>query len=529
MYSTLDLQKLVQMLSFLGISPGSAAPPHSVVLGGGTNAAPGVAGTLLASNGVAVDPSFKTLAALGIQVALGYTPAHAGANSDITSLLGLSTPLSIGQGGTGANTSAAARAALGAAASGTNTDITSLASPALGAATATTAARGMNSNEVATTAFVLRQAPFINILDYGGDPTGVSDNSAAFGAALAACTANRVCIYFPPGKYLFSVAIGYTFSSSAATFSILGAGANVTEITFPNISSGITINYDGPFNSVHIRDLSITTGQVAAGTIAISLIQLVTPISNPALTALSDITNVTIRGADGYAITDYWSFGIAANSVSNINFTNVMIVGSGAQLGQGVFLEATGANAPPVVFNFSGCWIGYVQFGVNVADFVQGVTINQCNFFACQNGFIVGGGVTGLDQLTIANSQFACDVNISMASEFQNCMITGNLFIIITNGFGIFYSAAVLFTIVGNTFQNGNSGTGETGIYINNTSGVAGVITGNVFRALADAIKLDTAASGVNVQSNFYAGMTSHNVNNLGTGNTLGGVTGATD
>jgi hypothetical protein len=35
------------------------------------------------------------------QAALGYTPAHSGANSDITSLSGLTTPLSTAQGGTG--------------------------------------------------------------------------------------------------------------------------------------------------------------------------------------------------------------------------------------------------------------------------------------------------------------------------------------------------------------------------------------------------------------------------------------------
>ena len=37
------------------------------------------------------------------QAALGYTPAHSGANSDITSLTGLTTPLSVLQGGTGQN------------------------------------------------------------------------------------------------------------------------------------------------------------------------------------------------------------------------------------------------------------------------------------------------------------------------------------------------------------------------------------------------------------------------------------------
>lgn len=54
--------------------------------------------------------------------------AAAGANSDITSLTGLTTALSIAQGGTGQVSAPAARAALGAAASGANSDITSLSS-----------------------------------------------------------------------------------------------------------------------------------------------------------------------------------------------------------------------------------------------------------------------------------------------------------------------------------------------------------------------------------------------------------------
>lgn len=52
--------------------------------------------------------------------------ASAGANTNITSLGGLTTPITIAQGGTGAGTAALARAALSAAKSGANGDITSL-------------------------------------------------------------------------------------------------------------------------------------------------------------------------------------------------------------------------------------------------------------------------------------------------------------------------------------------------------------------------------------------------------------------
>jgi len=49
-----------------------------------------------------------------------------GANGDITSLSGLTTALSVAQGGTGSTTNAGARSNLGVAAKGANSDITSL-------------------------------------------------------------------------------------------------------------------------------------------------------------------------------------------------------------------------------------------------------------------------------------------------------------------------------------------------------------------------------------------------------------------
>ncbi len=68
----------------------------------------------------------------------------------IPAITGMTTPLSVAQGGTGAASNAAAPYAL----KGANTDITSLNAPALGAATATTQAVSDNSTKVATTAFV---------------------------------------------------------------------------------------------------------------------------------------------------------------------------------------------------------------------------------------------------------------------------------------------------------------------------------------------------------------------------------------
>jgi hypothetical protein len=78
----------------------STLAAHAVLIGEGASAvataAPGAAGNILGSNGAGADPSFQTKAALGL--------AASGANSDITSLSGLTTALSVAQGGTGRQT-----------------------------------------------------------------------------------------------------------------------------------------------------------------------------------------------------------------------------------------------------------------------------------------------------------------------------------------------------------------------------------------------------------------------------------------
>ncbi|MDI3441606.1 tail fiber domain-containing protein [Erwinia sp. V90_4] len=72
------------------------------------------------------DRSTFTGPSWGYMAAQYANKAAKGANSDITSLTGLTTALSVAQGGTGGKTQAEGRSGLGAAASGANTDITSL-------------------------------------------------------------------------------------------------------------------------------------------------------------------------------------------------------------------------------------------------------------------------------------------------------------------------------------------------------------------------------------------------------------------
>ncbi len=70
-----------------------------VASSGGTNPVISMAQATAIVNGWLSSADWATFN--GKQNALGYVPAHSGANSDITSLTGLTTPLSTGQGGSG--------------------------------------------------------------------------------------------------------------------------------------------------------------------------------------------------------------------------------------------------------------------------------------------------------------------------------------------------------------------------------------------------------------------------------------------
>lgn len=133
----------------------------------------------LLQNGTPADATQVMADFFQLQNDVNANAAHNGANSDITSLTGLTTPLGIAYGGTGTTTGLSAVAAPLAspnftgvptaptAAPGTNTTqlattafvssaaFAPLASPALtGVPTAPTAAPGTNTTQLATTAFV---------------------------------------------------------------------------------------------------------------------------------------------------------------------------------------------------------------------------------------------------------------------------------------------------------------------------------------------------------------------------------------
>jgi hypothetical protein len=554
--------------------------------------------------------------------------ATAGANSNITSLSGLTTPLSVSQGGTGTTASTGSGSVVFATSP-------SLASPSLtGSPTASTPAQFTNSTAIATTAFVkaagfqypssgglvfsssatlttsqfnnwgifnsasavvtlpssastavgatftfmgggtggtvsaggsdsivrssaasastliipiastftitnegggvwyvtqtgtgTRSNDCQNILNYGADPTGVNDNSAAWTRALNAGLSIYKCVYFPTGTYNFTSQASY--AANAGSIMVVGDGPNLSTLTFASGVSGIVVTTTNGGLLAHVRDLSVWTRGAGSGTVGMYFSNS-SSTGGPQPQEQSDVTNVTIRGADGYNATNFWTYGINVNGWSQWNFTNVYVSGGSSFSGTAVQL---GSTNPPngIVYNFNACTFNFVGYGIVYGNNIQGVTVNASNFDT-NIGIYVPSGESGLDQLAVVNSQFgigvASGIGISVNSFLPNVQLSNNLFIIPGTGTGVSLSNTGLFSIVGNSFNQGSGVTAINGISVANTNGTnPGIITGNIFFGMVggSAVALFSTANHVNVQSNVYLGNGTNVSNGCSATCTVGG------
>jgi hypothetical protein len=370
-------------------------------------------------------------------------------------------------------------------------------------------------------------------MDYGGDNTDTNDNSTAWANTLAASpnTSAHKCVYLPAGKYKFTSNISYTLPASGiGSITVKGDGLDNTILHFPS-GNGLTITFPTGRVSAHVQDLSITTGATGAGT-GLSYVAS-GAVSDPASTPGSTVTNVAIHGDDGYsggAYTDYWGTGMLIEGVTYVQAYNLNIAGPASHAGDGLFIEGFGTSfAVGTAINSSN--FTALTHGIVYGPYVQGVTVVQSSFPGDTVGIISAASEAGLlDGLLVSGCEFATTLYaIATQTAILNVQITGNQFEVIANsGQGVVLSLNDAFTVIGNIFEQ-SSATGVTGLIIGSSSG-AGIVTGNQFINLAQAITLQSGAANINVQSNSYL-LNSANVQNLGgtacppsgVGNCIGG------
>jgi hypothetical protein len=377
-------------------------------------------------------------------------------------------------------------------------------------------------------------------LSYGGVGDGVTDNAQTIMSAINSLPQNGGCISFPAGKFALSTNIAYALPARNFSLTLVGAGGDSTILFWPTANAGLSFTYNYMGNSIHIRDMSLTVG-VAGGQNAINLVQNYQTPGSTGYNAFSDFTDITIRGDDAFTndaslnAQDYWNIGLNISGVSNINVQSAMFEGpfSGGYTNKGVGIEIAGAatSAGNVIYsgvlNITASSFNTIGIGVVYGSNAQGVSISNANFTGGEYGILTVPNEPGVDQLSIANSQF----NASAAGIYTQTAIPGlsvatSLFLIPIGSVGMNLSQSGGANISGNTFQSISltSPTNSNGVVVNNTVGGGTVITGNQFNQLTTAVWLQTQSTKVNIQTNFYNGDTNTVVNqSVIQGNTVGG------
>jgi hypothetical protein len=397
---------------------------------------------------------------------------------------------------------------------------------------APTAAVGTNNTQVATTGFVhnaLTGSPAtpvqtFTLEQFGGAGDGTTSNDSAWSSALTSIGSGSGAVILGCGTYVFSAGVAASITSGKS-LTVKGQGADVSIILFSS-NSGMTLNYGDQYSSSHVRDLSFKCG--TTGGFGLKLYQASSD-TNPANTALRDVTGVTFTGSDGYSASNYFGYSLFIDNVSNVN---VISCSFNMPAGQGIGMQIQGrgtASTYGVVYNLLNC----VFFGGNInfvyGEWVQGVTIAQTNFTGSNVGIYAAASTAGsLQGLAVSSCQFACiNENILLSTQVSNVCLSNNLFLNANPSATatIFvYGILVNFNIVGNQFNASPQGSTE-GIIV--TGGGNGTITGNVFGGLYKAFDLTAGTSNIIVQSNSYVnvgiGGTPVLYTNSGMNNFIGG------
>lgn len=262
--------------------------------------------------------------------------AAAGANSDITSITGLTTALTVAQGGTGATTAGGARTNLGAAASGANSDITSLLNSAgiqIGAPTGgalgpgTINATGLFINGVGAAAggsvsSVALSAP--SIFTVSGSPVTTTGTLALSysGTALPVANGGTGQTTYTDGQLLIGNSTGNTLTKATLT---AGSGISITNgsgsITITATAGGGTVTSvaaSGGTTGLSFTGSPITT----SGTLTLGGTLGVANGGTGAATASGARLNLDAPSTSGSGATGTWGISISGNAATATSATS---------------------------------------------------------------------------------------------------------------------------------------------------------------------------------------------------------------
>lgn len=315
-----------------------------------------------------------------------------------------------------------------------------------------------------------------NVLDFGADPTGSADSTAAFNAIIAA----QRPIYAPAGTYKVSSLNvvdydGFELSGDGAFSTIIETNDTTNDLI--SIGAGVTLRYNPT-----IRNLSFTTSvtKTAGYVVAIDkvyglIIESVYATGYFGLCDLYEAQLTTITNTSVSLMTPTTGKGISARSngtSSNLILNNVAFDGGpGTQPYAGLYVEEyDGIFMTSSQFN--RCGNGLV-FNVPTTKIFDHLFCSNSSFDTCTgDGILIAGGAGKVRRLRFNNCWTGSNGNNGIYIT-NGATVTGLRFAdgwIVSNGTnGVFIDESVTDTQFVGTMISGNSRTTTdtySGIYI---------------------------------------------------------------
>ena len=349
--------------------------------------------------------------------------------------------------------------------------------------------------------------PYVDVRWFGYVADNSTNNATAINNAIATLITTGGTVYFPKGTGVSTSTITVNYPTGIFSLTFVGEGADNTTIAF-NGCAGFVINAQDAGNSVHFRDMTVTTN--AAGTYAGITVNNSVQLG---VYAQSDFTRVNLRG-NSNSLTNYWQAAFNILGMSNINFDECTIYGNAAGtggVGIGVAGVAAGTNKYGVVYNISKCSLMNLGIGINYGTYVQGVTVTQTNIVNGTTGINLSSGSVGAAELTVSGCNFNTTANqIFLNASIATLLITNNSFYVATSTNGVYIVGGSGVSITNNNFIPNGAATSTTGV---NVAGTAqGVITSNTFGnsggTITTAINLSGTTTGFVVADNAYTSVT---------------------
>ena len=299
---------------------------------GGTGASSaGSARTNLGATGIG---SAVFTAATTADARTAIAAAASGANSDITSLSGLTTPLSVAQGGTGSTTASAARSALGAAASGSNGDITALTNSAgiqIGAPTG--GAQGVGT--INATALYINGVGVgtgsgsVTSVAVSGGTTGLTTSGGpittsgtiTLAGTLAVANGGTGQTSYTDGQLLIGNSTGNTLTKATLTagsgISITNGGGSITISSTSGGGSVTSVNASGGTTGLSFSGGPIT----GSGTLTLGGTLAVASGGTGASSASGARLNLDVPSSTGGGASGTWAINISGNAATATSAT----------------------------------------------------------------------------------------------------------------------------------------------------------------------------------------------------------------